>query len=211
MAALHGNFPPFTLPKWWRSSNRRQKRHKRTLFFQTPPMPPKKAAAAAAVSSDSEELSDGDDELVWQDDINWEHYAPTRGLNPSLCVRTRIFISMAATRLVTMQQRRDCWTAVGDFPLDRKRVLDAMGAEEPALRKSSRHAVRTAAEEIRDLAFASDQSDGTLLRKVRRIAAEALCTGQIAAIGLAKVGASKGQKRKANNVTQQGCLDLFVS
>ncbi len=177
-------------------------------------MPPKKAAVSAAAvscSSDSEELSDDDDELVWQDNIDWEHYAPARGLNPSLCVRTRIFISMAATRLVTMQQRRDCWTAVGDFPLDRKRVLDAMGAEEPALRKSSRHAVKTAAEEIRDLAFASDTSDGTLLRKVKKIALEALGTSQIAAIGLAKVGASKDHKRKANNVTQQGCLDLFVS
>jgi hypothetical protein len=162
-------------------------------------------------ASDSEEFSGDDDDLVWQDDIDWQNYAPTRGLNPSLCVRTRILISMAATRLVTQQQRRDCWTAVGDFPLDRERVLDAMGAAEPAPRKSSRHAVKSAAEQIRDLAFASDQSDGGLLRRVRKIAAAALCTSQIAAIGLAKVNASKGCKRKANNVTQQGCFDLFVS
>jgi hypothetical protein len=184
----------------------------RALLFHEPPvsMPPKRQPAVSC-ASDSSSSSGDDDDLVWQDDIDWQHYAPTRGLNPSLCVRTRILISMAATRLVTLQQRRDCWTAVGDFPLDRKRVLDAMGAEEPAARRSSRHVVRTAAEEIRDLAFASDQSDGGMLRRVRKIAAEALCTSQIAAIGLAKVNASKVHQRKANNLTQQGCLNLFVS
>jgi hypothetical protein len=50
-----------------------------------------------------------------------------------------------------------------------------------------------------------------MLRRVRKIAAEALCTSQIAAIGLAKVNASKVHQRKANNLTQQGCLNLFVS
>lgn len=172
------------------------------------PPPPTAGSAAVASSSpsDSEDSSGDDDSLVWQDDIDWQHYAPTRGLSPCLCVRSRILVSMAATRMVTQQQRRDCWTAVGDFPLDRKRVLDAMGADETATRKSSRHAVRNAADEIRDLAFMSSESDGGLLRKVSKIAAAALCTSKIAAIGLAKVNATMGgpKQRKANCLTQQG-------
>jgi hypothetical protein len=167
-------------------------------------MPPRPQLAVSS-PSDSDELSDDDDALVWQDGIDWEHYAPTRGLNPSLCVRTRILISMAAARMVTQQQRRDCWTAVGDFPLNEKRVLDAMGAEEVGPRRSSRHAVRSAAEQVRDLAFASDTSDGGLLRKVQKIAEAALCTSQIEAIGLsARVNKPKGKQRAANNTTQQG-------
>ncbi len=169
--------------------------------FEMPPRP----LQAAPSPSDSDELSGDDDGLVWQDGIDWEHYAPTRGLNPSLCVRTRILISMAAARMVTQQQRRDCWTAVGDFPLNEKRVLDAMGAEEVGPRRSSRHAVRSAAEQVRDLAFASDTSDGGLLRKVQKIAEAALCTSQIEAIGLsARVNKPKGKQRAANNTTQQG-------
>ena len=178
-----------------------------------PPTAGSAAVAASSSPSDSEDSSGDDNSLVWQDDIDWQHYAPTRGLSPCLCVRSRILASIAATRMVTQQQRRDCWTAVGDFPLDRKRVLDAMGADETAPRKSTRHAVKNAAEEIRDLAFASSESDGALLRKVSKIAATALCTSKIAAIGLAKVYATKDghKQRRANCVTQQGCLDLFVS
>ena len=169
MAHPRTNFLPFTTLQRLQDATLPIKRCARTPFPRAPFSMPPKRQPAVSCASDSEELSGDDDDLVWQDDINWQHYAPTRGLNPSLCVRTRILISMAATRLVTQQQRRDCWTAVGDFPLDRKRVLDAMGAEEPAPRKSSRHAIRSAAEEVRDLAFASDQSDGGLLRRVRKM------------------------------------------
>lgn len=173
-------------------------------------MPPKKAAAAAAVSSDSDGSSCDDDDLTWQDDIEWEHYDPTRGLNPSLCVRTRILISMAAARMVTQKQRRECWTAVGDFPIDERRVLDAMGVQEPGTRKSQRNCIKNAAEQIRDIIFSSDTSDGGLLRRVKRIASDALCAPQFQAIGLAaKVNKPAGKKRASHNKTQQGNAIYF--
>ena len=167
-------------------------------------MPKRKAAAAAAVSSDSDGASCDDDELVWQDNVDWANCVATRGLNPSLCVRTRILISLAAARMVTMEQRRQCWQSVGDFPLNEKLVLDAMGTQEEGPRRTSRHVVSSAAETVRDLAFDSQESDGTMLRKVKKVVQSALCHSQLQPIGLsAKVNKPLG-KRKPNNVTQQG-------
>ena len=161
-------------------------------------MPPRPRIPIESESSSGCE----DEELEWQDRIDWAAYAPTRGLNPSLCPRTRILISMYATRLVTMDQCRACWIAVGDFPVDEQRVLDAMGAEEDAPRRSARHVVRSAAEECRDLAFASDVSDGTFLRKTKKLATDALGSSNLKPICLtAKVNKPKRQMRK---VSQQG-------
>ena len=92
-------------------------------------------------SEDVSSNEQDDDDLVWQDDVDWENCAATRGLNPSLCVRTRILISLAAARMLTMEQRRQCWQNVGDFPLNEKLVLDAMGTKEESPRRSSRHVV----------------------------------------------------------------------
>ena len=168
-------------------------------------MPPRRSGAGAPPLDSDSSSGCEDEDLVWQDDIDWASYAPTRGLNPSLCVRTRILLSMYAANLVTLEQRRACWTNVGDFPVDEQRVLDAMGFEEDAPRKSSRHVVKTAAEECRDLAFASDVSDGTLLRKVKRIAASALGSNKIQAIGLtAKVNKPSKNKQATNKIPQQG-------
>lgn len=148
--------------------------------------------------SESSECDLEDEALVWQEDIDWENYAPTRGLNPSLCVRTRILISLFAARRVTLEQRRACWTAVGDFPVDEQRVLDAMGAEEEAPRQSARLVMKNAAETCRDLAFNSDMSDGTLMRKLRKVTSAALGTHQIQAIGLtAKVNKPKKKQNTA--------------
>jgi hypothetical protein len=173
-------------------------------------MPPKReAAAAAAVSSDSDGSSCDDDALTWQDDIDWENCAATRGLNPSLCVRTRILISLAASRMVTLEQRRQCWQSVGDFPLNEKLVLDAMGTEEEGPRRTSRNAVRNAAESVRDIAFDSQDSDGTMLRKVKKVVQSALCHSQIQPIALSAKANKSGAKR-ANNVTQQGTHDALM-
>ncbi len=90
-------------------------------------MPSRKRPLSNADPDDSEDVSADDDDLVWQDGIDWENCAATRGLNPSLSVRTRILISLAAARMVTLEQRRQCWQSVGDFPLNEKLVLDAMG------------------------------------------------------------------------------------
>ena len=161
-------------------------------------MPPRRSVVAPPSDSESSECDLEDEALVWQDDIDWANYAPTRGLNPSLCVRTRILISLFAARLVTLEQRRACWTAVGDFPVDEQRVLDAMGAEEDAPRQSSRLVMKSAVETCRDLAFSSDVSDGTLLRKLKKVASTALGTQQIQAIGLcAKVNKPKKKQNTA--------------
>jgi hypothetical protein len=103
-----------------------------------------------------------------------------------------------------MEQRRQCWQSVGDFPLNEKLVLDAMGTQEEGPRRTSRHVVSSAAETVRDLAFDSQESDGTMLRKVKKVVQSALCHSQLQPIGLsAKVNKPSG-KRKPNNVTQQG-------
>ena len=129
-------------------------------------MPPKRVTR----DSDGSDSSTGDDgDLVWQDGIDWENCAATRGLKPSLCVRTRILISLTASRLVTVEQRRRCWEMVGDFPLNENLVLEAMGASKEGNRRSSRHVISSAAEAVRDIAFDSQESDGTFLRKAKKL------------------------------------------
>ena len=172
-------------------------------------MPSRKRPLSNADPDDSEDISSDDDDLVWQDGIDWENCAATRGLNPSLCVRTRILISLAAARMVTMEQRRQCWQSVGDFPLNEKLVLDAMGTKQEGPRRTSRHVVRSAAETVRDIAFDSQDSDGTMLRKVKKVVQSALCHSQIQPIALS-AKANKSARRAPNNVTQQGTHDALM-
>jgi hypothetical protein len=178
---------------------------KKTVSFQ---IPSNHGSVGSVVPSD--EVADSD---LTFDFMDWSTCKRTRGLEPSLSVRTRILLACWASDNLDKDVVTESWARSGLVPFDPDRVLHTLSddVEEDGVRKSGRVKTRDAAAEICKLAEqhrAGDVGEQQFIIRVKELADRAVCfhitesTGAATAKGVASGAISKQQPRRKLSRTE---------